>query len=129
MEATGAAKYAGDDVCLSVVDSLAQTDAFIEMELGFSSLIPCQTNVFRLVEEGVLAAGRVYPTVFVQGTVWLLSGCGPRAQSSFTCWVPLGNETFPRLLPVLSRSQPPATADLPKPAAWPGAAGWLSCTA
>ena len=60
MEATGAAKYAGYDVCLSVVDSLTWVDAFIKMELGFSSLIPCQTNVLRLVGEGALAAGRMY---------------------------------------------------------------------
>lgn len=60
MEATGAAKYAGYDVCLSVMDSLTQVDAFIEMELGFSSLISCQTNVLRLVEEGALAAGCTY---------------------------------------------------------------------
>lgn len=60
MEATGAAKYAGYDVSLTVMDSLTQADAFIEMELGFSSIIPCQTNVFRLVEEGALAAGRTY---------------------------------------------------------------------
>lgn len=59
MEATGAAKCSGCDLCLSVMDSLIQADASIEMELSFSSLIPCQTNVFKLVGEGALAAGRM----------------------------------------------------------------------
>lgn len=73
MEVTGAAKNAGYGVHLSVTGGLTRAGAFVEMELGFCSLVPRQTNVLRLVEEGAVAAGCVCPAVFDQaqsGSHW-----------------------------------------------------------